>query len=85
VAGRSGHKGKSFRSAISHPTLLPTGQPGRFESGSPKNTMLILLIILILLFGGGGFIGGGNYRTGGIGIGTILLIVLIVLLLRGGI
>ncbi len=46
--------------------------------------MLILLIILILLFGGVGAFGRGSYRHGGIGLGTILLVVLIVMLLRGG-
>jgi hypothetical protein len=46
--------------------------------------MLILLIVLILLFGGVGAFGQGHYRNGGIGLGTILVIVLIVMLLRGG-
>jgi hypothetical protein len=46
--------------------------------------MLILLIILILLFGGVGAFGRGNYRHGGIGLGTILLIILVVMLVRGG-
>ena len=46
--------------------------------------MLILLIVLILLFGGVGAFGRGHYRHGGIGLGTILLIILIIMLLRGG-
>ena len=46
--------------------------------------MLILLIILILLFGGIGAFGRGHFRNGGIGLGTILIIILIVMLLRGG-
>lgn len=33
--------------------------------------------------GGGSFLGGGRYRTGGLGIGGILLIILVVLLLTG--
>lgn len=42
----------------------------------------ILLIVLIIaaLVGGFGY-GGGTYRTPGIGLGTILLIVLLILLL----
>ena len=43
---------------------------------------LILLIVLIpLLFGGGFYIRDGRYRGGGIGLGTILLIILILWLL----
>jgi hypothetical protein len=46
--------------------------------------MLVLLIVLILLFGfGGHFYNDGAYRGPGIGLGTILLIVLIVLLVSG--
>ena len=49
--------------------------------------MLILLIILILLFaGGGGYWGHVNYGPlggGGIGLGTILVILLIWYLVRG--
>jgi hypothetical protein len=49
--------------------------------------MLILLIILLLLFGGGGgYYGYGRwgYAGGaGIGLGTILLIVLLVYLMGG--
>jgi hypothetical protein len=48
--------------------------------------MLLLIIILILLFGGVGFHQWGtSYGTGGISLGTILLIVLIIMLLRGNI
>jgi hypothetical protein len=44
--------------------------------------MLILLIVLILVFGlGGNFYNEGAYRGPGIGIGTILLIILIYMLL----
>lgn len=47
--------------------------------------MLILLILLILLFGGGfGYLGHQNFGpigAGGIGVGTILVIVLIFWLL----
>lgn len=43
--------------------------------------MLIILIVLILLFYGGG-IYSEPFRGPGIGLGTILLIVLIVFLLR---
>jgi hypothetical protein len=45
----------------------------------------ILLIILILACFGGGFYGGPAYpyRYGGWGLGTVLLIILIVLLVRG--
>ena len=51
--------------------------------------LILLLVILVVLFGGGGFYGmnagwGPHYGYGGIGIGTILVVVLIVLLLRGG-
>ena len=46
--------------------------------------MLLLLIVLILIFGfGGHFYNDGVYRGPGIGIGTILLIVLLYLLLSG--
>lgn len=38
--------------------------------------MIILIIILLILFGGGGYYGWGP-RAGGLGVGTILLIVLI--------
>lgn len=42
---------------------------------------LIILILLILALFGGGFYSKGRYRGGGIGLGTILLIVLILWLL----
>jgi hypothetical protein len=46
--------------------------------------MLILLIVLILIFGlGGNFYNGGIYRTGGFGLGGIVLVILIILLLTG--
>ena len=45
--------------------------------------MLIILIILALLFFGGG-IYHEPFRYPGIGLGTVLLIVLIVMLVRGG-
>jgi hypothetical protein len=46
--------------------------------------MLFLLLVLILLFGlGGHYYNEGAYRGPGIGIGTILLIVLLYLLLSG--
>lgn len=46
--------------------------------------MIILIIVLILLFGlGGNFYNDGAYRTGGFGLGGILLIVLIILLVTG--
>jgi hypothetical protein len=45
--------------------------------------MILLLIILILFFGfGGHYWNDGAYRGPGFGIGTILLIILIVLLFR---
>jgi hypothetical protein len=46
---------------------------------------LIIIVLLILLLGGGlGYRQGfDNWNGGGIGIGTILLIVLIIWLLRG--
>jgi len=44
--------------------------------------MLIILIILIFLFYGGGLY-HEPFRYPGIGLGTVLLIVLIVMLLRG--
>lgn len=59
---------------------------------SDGNTLkvLILLLILILIFGcGGGYLGHTNYGANypwagpGIGLGTVLLIVLIVMLLGG--
>jgi hypothetical protein len=49
--------------------------------------MLILIILIVLLFGAGG--GGGLYlgnpylQHGGIGLGTILVIILIVWLVMG--
>lgn len=45
--------------------------------------MLLILIILILVFGGGGLAFDGPYRTGGISLGGILLVVLIIMLLTG--
>ncbi len=53
--------------------------------GLQSKYMLVLLIVLILLFGGVGAFGRGHYRNGGIGLGTILIILLIVMLLRGGV
>ena len=48
--------------------------------------MLFLIVILILLFGGAGFHQWGTpYGFGGIGIGTILLIILLFMLLRGSV
>lgn len=52
-------------------------------------TFILLLFILLLLGGGGyghfsGATWGGTYGMGGIGLGTILLIILIVILFRGG-
>lgn len=41
----------------------------------------ILLIVLIIVMFGGGFYAKGRYRGGGIGLGTILLIILILWLL----
>jgi len=47
--------------------------------------MLLILLILILFFGlGGNYFNDGAYRGPGIGIGTILLIILLVMLFRGG-
>ncbi len=44
----------------------------------------ILLIVLILMAFGGGFgYNKGTYRTPGISLGTILLIILLVMLFRG--
>lgn len=78
--------------------LDPASQPDSYRASSgPRAAFLAsaslsvgdfssmtILIVLILLFGGGGsFVGGGRYRTGGIGIGGILLIILVVLLLTG--
>ena len=45
--------------------------------------MLIILIILALLFFGGAY-AHEPFRYPGIGLGTVLLIVLIVMLIRGG-
>jgi hypothetical protein len=49
-------------------------------------TILLIVIILVVLFGGG-FYGGADgtypYRTGGIGIGGILLICLLIYLFMG--
>lgn len=52
--------------------------------------LILLIVLIVLLLGGGAGVHRGgwggpryrNYGTGGIGLGTILLIVLIVLLLR---
>lgn len=50
--------------------------------------MLILLILLLLIFGGGGGYWGhanyGIYGGGGISLGTILLILVIWYVVRGG-
>lgn len=45
--------------------------------------IIVLLLILILVFGAGGFYVGPPYGYyGGFGIGTVLLIVILVLLFR---
>ncbi len=48
--------------------------------------MLILLILLILLFGGGGFYGyrNGYYGPRGMGLMSVLAIVLVTWLVMGG-
>ena len=50
--------------------------------------MILLIIVLILLFGfGGGFWGHhtyGGFAGPGIGLGTVLIILLVFWLLRGG-
>ncbi len=43
--------------------------------------LLVVLIILIVIMFGGGFYSKGPYRSGGIGLGTVLLIILILWLL----
>jgi hypothetical protein len=56
------------------------------NQGAHELKMLLLIILLILLFGGGlGYVGHANWGPygGGIGIGTVLLIVLIIYLLGG--
>jgi len=60
--------------------------PSRF-TGKETTTMLLLIVILILLFGGGGGY-YGHTRWGpsggfGIGLGTILLILLLAYMLGG--
>jgi hypothetical protein len=45
--------------------------------------MLIVLIVLLLLFGGIGWQGTGVYRTGGISLGAVILIVLVVYFIMG--
>jgi len=46
--------------------------------------LLIVLILLILfVFGGGHFYDNGAYRTQGFGLGTLLIVILIVWLLLG--
>jgi hypothetical protein len=48
--------------------------------------MLLLLIILILLFGFGGYWGGNRYNAGSglpFGLGTVLVVCLIIWLLGG--
>lgn len=42
--------------------------------------LLILLIVLVLCSYGGGFYGPDRYRGPGIGLGTLLLVLLIVLI-----
>ena len=51
-------------------------------------SLVLILIVCLLLFGGFGYYGGWHsqyptYYGGGIGLGTILVIVLIFLLLSG--
>lgn len=46
--------------------------------------ILLVLIVLIVLFGAGGLVAENPViRSGGIGLGTILVIVLLILLLTG--
>jgi hypothetical protein len=39
--------------------------------------LLVLLIVLIIIMFGGGFYAKGPYRSGGIGLGPVLLIILV--------
>jgi hypothetical protein len=48
--------------------------------------MLLLLLVLVVLFGFGGYWGGNRYSPGsgpGFGIGTVLIVLLVVWLLGG--
>lgn len=44
---------------------------------------IVLIVMVVMAFGGGIGYRGGNYRNHGIGLGTILLVVLLVLLFTG--
>ena len=67
-----------------------TDRSPRFVGGrNGENVVMLLLLLLILLivlaFGGGVGYRGGAYRSPGIGIGGVLLIILLILLLTGSI
>jgi hypothetical protein len=69
-----------------HPTLAVAPFRAK-EQETKENVMLLLIIVLILLFGGGGgYYGYSNYGPAG-GIAPIILVVLVIWLLlgRGGI
>ena len=46
--------------------------------------ILLLIVVLLVVFCGGGYYYGEGPRGGGIGLGTILLILLVWYLVRGG-
>ena len=43
----------------------------------------LIVLLILAVFGGGQFLGGGAYAGGSYGIGSILVIILIVLLVTG--
>jgi predicted transcriptional regulator len=71
-----------MQNALFATRLVIKGFPAAIDSiGTNVMNLIILVVILLILFGGGGFYYGGPYVGGGLG--TILLTILIVLLLRG--
>jgi hypothetical protein len=68
--------------------ILPSRARSRYpaasaEEGAVGNPLILILVVLaIIAFAGGGLHWGSPYGYSGIGLGTILIIVLLVLLLR---
>lgn len=84
VRTRAGATVQPFRGEGTSADPAGVGGVGTGHPGKEVTMLTILLIVLIVLALSGGFgYGGGRYRSGGIGVGGILLIILLVLLLTG--
>ena len=75
--------GTASKSILPWSCVLPRLKNLLYGRSPSMSLVTIILILLILGAFGGGFYGGPTYRTGGFGLGGILIIVLIVLLVTG--